>query len=214
MHVSNLFRNFAPTKTNEPFRTRPNGKEGAKIMVQNIVNSINTWQDWYKFSDKVKNSETYKHSFFVYADCFNEGEKHNEILLCKGLTEDEAKRIYEVNKYGVENNGTDYAEIYYENLYEPVGNNPWVYQRATGERVAKAFELHEIYKAVREKLNKNTFLIKSNGKLVDTANTKDELRKKASAYEQTIQGRYKKEYCKYDEADGFHFGYDFTLFDE
>ena len=60
-----------------------------------------------------------------------------------------------------------------------------------------------------------TFLIKVNGRLIDTATTKQELRDKANAYEKTIQGsRYKKEYCVYDEADGFHYGYDFTLFDE
>lgn len=60
----------------------------------------------------------------------------------------------------------------------------------------------------------NTFLIKANGRLVDTATTKQELRDKTNAYEQTIKGRYKKEYCVYDEADGLHNGYDFTLFDE
>lgn len=59
-----------------------------------------------------------------------------------------------------------------------------------------------------------TFLIKANGRLIDKATTKQELRDKANAYEQTIKGRYKKEYCVYDEADGFHYGYDFTLFDE
>ena len=51
--------------------------------------------------------------------------------------------------------------------------------------------------------------------LIDTATTKQGLRDKANAYERTIQGsRYKKEYCKYDESDGMHFGYHFTLFDE
>lgn len=60
----------------------------------------------------------------------------------------------------------------------------------------------------------NTFLIKANGRLVDTAATKHDLRTKALAYEQTIKGRYKKEYCVYDEADGLHNGYDFTLYDE
>ena len=58
------------------------------------------------------------------------------------------------------------------------------------------------------------FLIKANGVLVDTASSKQELREKATAFEKTLQGkRYKKEYCKYDETDGFYFGYDFTLFD-
>lgn len=59
-----------------------------------------------------------------------------------------------------------------------------------------------------------TFLIKANGKVVGTATTKNELQTKTSAYEQTIKGRYKKEYCVYDEADGLHNGYDFTLYDE
>lgn len=60
-----------------------------------------------------------------------------------------------------------------------------------------------------------TFLIKANGRLIDEATTKQDLLDKVNAYEQTIQGsRYKKEYCVYDEANGFHYGYDFTLFDE
>lgn len=51
--------------------------------------------------------------------------------------------------------------------------------------------------------------------MIDTATTKQELRDKANTYERTIQGsRYKKEYCQYDESDGMHFGYHFTLFDE
>lgn len=122
--------------------------------MRSIVNSINTWQDWYDFQDKVKDSKTYQKSWFVYAECFNEGETRNEILLGKGLTEDEARKIYEANKYAVENNGTDYAEINYENLYEPVNNNPFVYQRATGEKVEKAFELYEISEAVAKKFKR------------------------------------------------------------
>lgn len=60
-----------------------------------------------------------------------------------------------------------------------------------------------------------TFLIKANSRLIDTATTKQGLRDKANAYERTIQGsRYKKEYCQYEETDGMHFGYHFTLFDE
>ena len=59
------------------------------------------------------------------------------------------------------------------------------------------------------------FLIKANSRLIDTATTKQELLYKANAYERTIQGRsYKKEYCQYNESDGIHFGYHFTLFDE
>lgn len=125
-------------------------------MVQNIVNSINTWQDWYKFTDKVKASETYKHSWFVYAQTFNESEVKNgvcpdEVILAKGLTEAEAERIYKANKYAVENCGKDYADISFENLYDPCGNHPWVYQRATGENVDRAIELFEINNAVDKK---------------------------------------------------------------
>lgn len=59
------------------------------------------------------------------------------------------------------------------------------------------------------------FLIKANSRLIDTATTKQELLYKANAYERTIQGSsYKKEYCQYNESDGIHFGYHFTLFDE
>lgn len=60
----------------------------------------------------------------------------------------------------------------------------------------------------------NKMLIKANGRLIDTADSKQELRTKASAYEQSIQGlRYKKEYCFFEESDGTHCGYYFTLFD-
>ena len=60
-----------------------------------------------------------------------------------------------------------------------------------------------------------TFLIKANSRLIDKAFSKQELRAKVSAYEQTLQGRrYKKEYCFFEEADGTHYGYHFTLFDE
>lgn len=62
-------------------------------------------------------------------------------------------------------------------------------------------------------MKKKTFLIKANGRLVGKALSKEELRTKALTYEQTIKGRFKKEFCKFDEADGMHFGYDFTLFD-
>lgn len=66
----------------------------------------------------------------------------------------------------------------------------------------------------RTSMNK-TFLIKANGRLIDKATTIQKLRDKANAYEQTIQGsRYKKEFCLFDEADGLHFSYHFTLFDE
>lgn len=128
-------------------------------MVQNIINSINSWKDWYAFSDKVKSSNTYKHSWFVYAQTFDEmdarsGRLPNEVILGKGLTEAEAKRIYNANKYAVENCGTDYAIISYENLYEPVGNCPWLYQRATNENVDRAIELHEISNGVSKKFEK------------------------------------------------------------
>lgn len=125
-------------------------------MVQNIVNSINTWQDWFNFTDKVMKSETYKHSWFVYVDCFNEGETRNENLLGKGLTEAEAKAIYEANKFAVEHCGKDYAEIYMENLYDPnySSSAAYVYARATGEDAARAFELRDISNGVLAKFEK------------------------------------------------------------
>lgn len=124
------------------------------IMVRTIINSINTMQDWYVFVDKVHGSNTYKHSWFVYADCFNEGETRNEVLLADGLTEAEAQRIYKANKFAVENNGTDYAEIYIENPYNPYSTAaPHVYHRATGKAVDRAMLLSRIVESVRKKLN-------------------------------------------------------------
>lgn len=125
-------------------------------MVQNIINSINTWHDWYEFADKVLRSNTYNHSWFVVSQCFDElpdGAKcPNEVCLGKGLTEAEANRIYEANKFAVENCGTDYAEIWVENLFDPSGGAaPYIYERATGEHVAKAFELLAISDGVTKK---------------------------------------------------------------
>ena len=138
-------------------RTAADGIEtGASSMVQNIVNSINNWQDWHAFCRKVFASKTYEHGWFVYADCFNEGESRPETILGKGLTEAEAKAIYEANKYAVEHNGTDYAEIYMENLYQPSNwsSSPFVYARATGEDVPRAFELFKISQGVHAKFEK------------------------------------------------------------
>lgn len=57
------------------------------------------------------------------------------------------------------------------------------------------------------------YLIKANTELIDTATSMQELKDKTNAYERTIQGSpYKKEYCIYNESDGRHFGYHFTLF--
>lgn len=127
-------------------------------MVQNIVNGINTLQDWRAFCAKVFNSNTYNHSWFVYAECFNErdvrkGVTPNEVCLGKGLTAAEAKAIYEANKYAVEHCGKDYAEINIENLYDPnySSSAPYVYARATGEDASRAFELLEIAQGVHKK---------------------------------------------------------------
>ncbi len=130
-------------------------------MVQNIVNSINSWQDWDAFCHKVFNSKTYNRGWFVYADTFNErdvrrGVTPNETCLGKGLTYAEAKSLYEANKYAVEHCGKDYAEIYIENLYDPnySSSAPYVYARATGEDASRAFELNEIAQAVHKKFKK------------------------------------------------------------
>ena len=128
-------------------------------MVQNIVNGINTWQDWYKFADKVMKSETFKHSFFVVSQCFNElpcgVTAPDEVCLGKGLTEAEAQRIYDANKYAVENCGTDYAEIEIGNLYDPYGSAaPFVYHRATGENIDRALELRTICEEVHKKFKR------------------------------------------------------------
>ena len=126
-------------------------------MVRNIVDRINSLSDWDAFCTKVFRSETYKHSWFVYADTFNESDVRSgvctsEKIIAKGLTEAEAMRIYNANKFAVENCGTDYAEIYVENLYDPNGTwAPYVYRRATGEKVERAFELVDIALGVRNK---------------------------------------------------------------
>ena len=57
------------------------------------------------------------------------------------------------------------------------------------------------------------YLIKANTKLIGMATTMKELKDKADYFERKLQGTpYKREYCVYNETDGRHFGYHFTLF--
>lgn len=57
------------------------------------------------------------------------------------------------------------------------------------------------------------YLIKANTNLIDMATTMEELKDKADSFERKLQGtHYKREYCVYNEIDGRHFGYHFTLF--
>ena len=57
------------------------------------------------------------------------------------------------------------------------------------------------------------YLIKANTELIDMATTMMELKDKADCFESKLQGTpYKREYCVYNEIDGRHFGYHFTLF--
>mgnify|MGYP007102038360 CR=1 FL=1 len=50
--------------------------------------------------DKVKDSNTYKNSWFVYAESFDEGDKKSKmVLIGDGLTEKDAQRIYDNSKF-------------------------------------------------------------------------------------------------------------------
>lgn len=57
------------------------------------------------------------------------------------------------------------------------------------------------------------YLIKANTEVIGTAFSMQELKDKAEAFEKTIHGNpYKREFCIYNETDGRHFGFHFTLF--
>lgn len=120
-------------------------------MVATIVNSINTYDEYYKFLDKVRNSNSYKKGWFVYAETFNEGDKPKEDMLGHDLTEKEAQKLYDANKFAVENSGYDYANIYIENLYEPHALVV-VYNRIMSTDNIRAGQLQEIYCSIFKKL--------------------------------------------------------------
>lgn len=114
-----------------------------------VVKNINDYKSYYKFLDQVE----YKHGWFVYACQFNEGDKNSvEYMLGDGLTEDEAQKLYDANKFAVEHSGYDYADIYMANLYRP--HAPVIeYNRITKTVNKRAVELQSIYQAIFAKIN-------------------------------------------------------------
>lgn len=129
-----------------------NSRDYEKVMIAKIVDSINTWDEYYEFLDKVRASETYKRGWFVYSDQFDEGDKHSaEAMLGYGLTEQEALDVYKANKFAVENSGYDYADIYMYNLYEPYAPVA-VYNRLMKQENVRAMQLQEIYNSIFEKI--------------------------------------------------------------
>lgn len=122
-------------------------------MVSTIVDSINTYDEYYSFLDKVRSSNTHKRGWFVYADSFNEGDQGmTEYLLGDNLTEEEAQKLYDANKFAVENNGFDYSDIYIDNLYEPHAH-VCVYNRIKGINNVRAVQLQDIYNQIFKKIN-------------------------------------------------------------
>lgn len=118
-----------------------------------IVNSINTYNEYYIFLDKVRSSNTHKRGWFVYTERFNEGDaKLEEYMIGDNLTEEEAQKLYEANKFAVENCGYDYANIYIENLYEPHAH-VYVYNRIKGKDNVRASQLQDIYNQIFKKIN-------------------------------------------------------------
>lgn len=118
-----------------------------------VVKNINDYKSYYKFLDQVESSNTYKHGWFVYACQFNEGDKNSvEYMLGDGLTEDEAQKLYDANRFAVEHSGYDYADIYMDNLYRP--HAPVIeYNRITKTVNKRAVELQSIYQAIFAKIN-------------------------------------------------------------
>lgn len=133
----------------------------------NVV--IRTEKEFKRFVDKVRASETYKHGYFVYTDCFNEDEvrkarktdnmipRITEEVLAEGLTEKEANEVYERNKFAVENSGYDYANIYLGNIYNPTGSDIYPYMRATGKKPERALQLHSIMSDAKKALGYTWF---------------------------------------------------------
>lgn len=122
---------------------------------QAIANSINTWAAWHKFYEKVRASKTYKHAWFVWSEQANDGEEFKYNIIGDGLTEEQAQRLYDDNKFAVEYGcGYDYANIYMANLYDPEEANVVVYERLKGNALtARARELQELYGAILSKLD-------------------------------------------------------------
>ena len=107
-----------------------------------IMKTFANEAEFQRFLQQVYASQTYAHSYYVYADCFNEGQDSQLTLLQDLTDEDSANAVCEANRFAVENCGTDYANIYVVNVFD----SPFVYQRLTGKAVEKAFELQLIKK--------------------------------------------------------------------
>lgn len=105
------------------------------------VNEIKTEQQYLNFVWAVYDSQTYKNSYFVYSDCSYEGEQSDFALWGKNLTEKEAVKIVEENRFAVENCGTDYADIFVENIFD----KPCLWERLTGEKHERAYQFQKLY---------------------------------------------------------------------
>lgn len=113
------------------------------------VNEIKTEQQFLNFVWAVYDSQTYKNSYFVYSDCFYEGEQSDFSLWGKNLTEEEADKIVEENRFAVENCGTDYADIFRENIFD----RPDLWERLTGEKHERAYQFQKLYNELWNRVN-------------------------------------------------------------
>lgn len=113
--------------------------------------TIKNTKDFETFIGKVISSNTYKNGWFVYASSFDEGGKTHEYILGEGLTEAEANRLCEANRFGVENAPYDYSNIWVENVYDPYNCAYCIYERIKGCVVSRARELHKIMRDLTER---------------------------------------------------------------
>lgn len=113
------------------------------------VNEIKTKEEYQNFIWAVYDSQTYKNSYFVYSDCFNDGEKSNLTLLSANLTEEEAEKIAEINRFAVENCGTDYADVFVTNIFD----NPFVWERLTGTKNERALQFRKLVSQIWHQVN-------------------------------------------------------------
>ena len=117
-----------------------------------MLEHIKTREQFENWIGQILMSNTYKKGWFVYADSFNENaDASATYILGEGLTEEEANRLCEANRYAVEHAPYDYSNIWVENVYDPYTCAYCIYERIKGVKVERAREMHAIIKELTER---------------------------------------------------------------
>lgn len=133
-------------------QTNPTAGEPRLLILSTMLEFIKTREQFENWIGQILKSNTYKNGWFVYADSFNEfGSQTNEYILGEGLTEEEANKLCEANRYAVEHAPYDYSNIYVENVYDPYSCAYRIYERIKGVKVERARQMHAIIKELTER---------------------------------------------------------------